>query len=92
MAGRRPRLYDTVTKQWVDFNSLQEADNLFMDKEKNPFVTTKDYGVTNRYRYEEPLNNNELLGIALGGKPKKADSTAAKLYKEAKPNVDLEKG
>jgi hypothetical protein len=92
MAGRKPRLYDTVNKQWIDFSSLQEADALFKDKQKNPFVTTKEYGVTSRYRYDEPLDNNELLRISLGGKPRNLNSTASKMYKEANPTVDLEHG
>lgn len=92
MAGRKPRLYDTVNKQWVDFKSLQEADALFKDKERNPFVTTKDYGITSRYRYDEPVNNIELATIAAGGKPKSLESAAAKTYKELNPDVDLAAG
>ena len=92
MAGRKPRLYDTVNKQWVDFKSLQEADALFKNKERNPFVTTKDYGITSRYRYDEPVNNIELATIAAGGKPKSLESAAAKTYKELNPDVDLASG
>lgn len=92
MAGRKPRLYDTVSKQWVDFSSLQEADSLFKDKERNPFVTTKEYGLTSRYRYDEPVNNIELATIAVGGKPKDTNSAAARTYKELNPDVDLESG
>ena len=92
MAGRKPRLYDTVNKTWIDFETLQEADDLFKDKKINPFVNTKEFGITNRYRYDEPVNNIELLQLTLGGKPKNPQSGASKVYKQMHPNVDLEKG
>lgn len=82
MAGRKFRLYDTVENKWIDYGSEAEMDAVFKDKKKNPLVTTNKYGTSFRYELSEPMSNMELLKISLGGKPSRADSPAAKAYKQ----------
>lgn len=82
MAGRKFRLYDTVEDKWINYGSEAEMDAVFKDKKKNTLVTTKKYGASLRYELSEPVSSSELLKISLGGKPSRADSPAAKVYKQ----------